>query len=1367
MAAIDNSGLLPIIPYNVNGFRTNILLDGCSTSSYIVSRIEPQLKAQRVGYATTTINTIAGATKKKTPIVKFIITTTDGEEVEVTARVIPGILPPIAPQEYQDAIEACKRRHPELKLPEYNGDIKVDILLSGQVTNALTGEQVWKMGKHLEIRDTKLGQHFLQGKLDSEEYETITMLTTNLTNGDSNSIMMLDDRKLEEAVEESLNRREFSTTEDDDASKEEIIRRFEETIGKECDDQGKFMGYIVSLPWKSPEARENIPENKKQSLAVLNSNCRKMEKIGRLQQLHQSILGHMEDGILREVNMSDPEDAARRSFLPSFGVVNAKSSTSPVRLVAAANCPRGRSVNDALEPSVNLLRSLDALVHRWRIYETGVVGDVAKAYYRISIHPEDRRAFNILWYKKPETREGLMVLEITKVPMGSGPGQAVLLLVFGYHLKNDVDQEASLHLLESLYSDNVVTSLQRPDLEDFCLRMVKSFERGGFQLRKFSTNNPALRDKLRAEGLYNEAEKEMTHVLGLRWLIGPDLCGFQTPTGIEPGTNWSKRRVLSFCHQAYDAGTGILCGISIRATAFFSEICTTYDWDDRLTEEDLQRWKPIHSDLIRATQVTFDRWYGIPVDKPCRLHLFSDASSCKYLACLAYLEADGKSVLVAGKARLPPKGLREKENTVPKLELEALVMTARLLEKLWGALSPHYKQLTALIHSDATIPLSWLINRSTQTRFVANRTKRFWELVDGRATLHFVETANNVADFPSRGMRIEDYCNPDHDFWHGPKLIHDYTLEPFQAGQVSMAGEMVLATTTEGPEDLPPSVLNLVDCTRSLYQITRSLAVVIRSVRKWRKQPELGERQLAKLAARKLLLAEQAQSMPEIIQYLQGGRGPRHAWIQPMSLWLDRQGLVRLGGRLGRSNLDFASKFPILYPKTSPLYRQRILEYHRRSHCGTVGVKQQLQRQFWTPAIGKSIQHIIRDCYQCKRASGRPLRAPGPPPLPPERVIPIPYAAVGTDYTGFFTVRDGKETKKVYLLLISCAATRHFATYVVDNLTTETFLHVLRRHGSVFGSPLVVFSDRAATYLSAREVLGQALADTWVSEVGESLGKRGISWRPNPSSLSPEMSGHIEALVKLVKACLKRAIGRQLVGIEEFRTLVAEATCSCNERPLASDVSPDHRDRAMVTPNKLLFGHPISSLPYGEGNLEELDDPSYIPEERELGRTWKKLAKKLETFRRHFAEDWLMSLRQRHIDDHVADPVVAADVGVGDLVIIRKENVKRALWDLATVERIIPSTDGKVRALELRTEHGCVTRPLGKVFPLVKSRQLHGEVQPPAPAETAVAQPTVQPNDDALTTHALPRPTRTAKEAGRQRVRRWTQSLQESADEDE
>ena len=1320
----------------------------------------------------------------------FKIDLNNGEQVQVKAQVVPKILPDLEAGKYQEAVRVVKSRYPNLDLPNFESpSLQVDILLAGDIANQLSGNKVFKVGKKLEVRSSLVGPFYIQGSLDDQPSTqtstngNITLLTaTNWTEKECDKIMLLQDvdEKMSMMVEHFFNQREFQKRDDDDLSKADIISRFEKGITTK--QREGSLEYEVSLPWKSSDSREKIPENFRQTLAMSKSNATRMKKLGVLELFHKSVLDHINKGIFKRVDISE---SSSRKFVPSFGVLNPKSSSTPVRLVVAANLPRNNSVNDQLANSLNLLLPLDLLVHRWRIHEVAVTADVASAYYRIGLCPADRQCFTLIWFERPEEQKDMMALELQALPMGSGPSQAIMLLVFNYHLKNDKDQQVSQHLMNCLYSDNAVTSLSADiDPGDFCMRMHEAMARGGFQLKKFSTNNAELREQLREASLYNEAEVEVAQVLGLRWLcFHKDLIGFNSPN--LPEGPWSKRKILSFCHKSFDGLSGILCGILIKGTAFFSEICPRYDWDTELEESDLASWVPIHREISRAAKVTFPRWFQITTTQPVRLHIFSDAAQRKYLACLAFLEQGGHSVLVAGKAKLPPKGLREGEGTVPKLELEALVMAGRLLDKLLEALGPHYDQIVALIHSDSTIALTWLVQESVINRFVNNRVKLFHQLVRGRANLFHCLTSECVADYPSRGVAIEDFLNPQHPYWHGGPVVHDYAREPFQAaaGSPSKEGEMVLACTTE-KEQPQPSVLQLFKWENnplfgnrtpvsqingkllSLSQVARILACVIKFVRRCRKQPDLGGRELSKHAMVLLIKSEQVESMADILQYLETKKGTKHSWIHSMALWLDKQGIIRLGGRLGRSGLSFGQRYPILYPRTSPLWNLRIQEYHLRNHSGVKNVKHILQRQFWTPKIGKAIETIIRNCFQCRKATGVPYRSPGPPQLPASRVIPDSYSVICVDYTGSFLVRrrpGSKETIPVYLLLIGCVATRHFMAYVVEDLTVTTFLHQLRRHASVFGPSHTVFSDRGSQFLAAADVLGRTLADKWVSELGEKLGRRGVTWIPNPSAYSPHQSGHIETLIKALKTGLKRSLGRQLVDIEEFRTLVYEAVCICNERPLTTNLSPDPRDRLPVTPSKLVLGKSIGPLPYGEDLLEDLADPNYIPEERELGRVWKKLAKKLDIFKTHFSQDWLMALRARHIQDFVKDPETAADVGVGDLCLVAgKNHVKRSLWSIGTVERILPSSDSKARALEIRVGTGLITRPLEKVCPILKGHQLQGQAVPPVNKE--LSQPTIEtrPVDRASVTASQPeRPTRAAKTKGRERVRGWCNELQE------
>ena len=103
---------------------------------------------------------------------------------------------------------------------------------------------------------------------------------------------------------------------------------------------------------------------------------------------------------------------------------------------------------------------------------------------------------------------------------------------------------------------------------------------------------------------------------------------------------------------------------------------------------------------------------------------------------------------------------------------------------------------------------------------------------------------------------------------------------------------------------------------------------------------------------------------------------------------------------------------------------------------------------------------------------------------------------------------------------------------------------------------------------------------------------------------------------------------------------------------------------------------------------------------------------------------------------------------------------------MAVVTRLLPSTDSKLRALELRTEHGLITRPLYKVFPLLSRTALHGPEKPVAD-EDSDSRNEAKNQDQREGSSASTRPTRAAKELARRRVRQWTRPETEEETEDD
>ncbi|GBM94249.1 hypothetical protein AVEN_113105-1, partial [Araneus ventricosus] len=80
---------------------------------------------------------------------------------------------------------------------------------------------------------------------------------------------------------------------------------------------------------------------------------------------------------------------------------------------------------------------------------------------------------------------------------------------------------------------------------------------------------------------------------------------------------------------------------------------------------------------------------------------------------------------------------------------------------------------------------------------------------------------------------------------------------------------------------------------------------------------------------------------------------------------------------------------------------------------------------------------------------------------------------------------------------------------------------------------------------------------------------------------SPNFGGIWEAGVKCFKFHLKRVIGKQILSLEEFVTILAEIEGVLNSRPL-TPLSSDFDNFEVLTPGHFLIGKPITAIPEPE-----------------------------------------------------------------------------------------------------------------------------------------------------------------------------------------
>ena len=120
------------------------------------------------------------------------------------------------------------------------------------------------------------------------------------------------------------------------------------------------------------------------------------------------------------------------------------------------------------------------------------------------------------------------------------------------------------------------------------------------------------------------------------------------------------------------------------------------------------------------------------------------------------------------------------------------------------------------------------------------------------------------------------------------------------------------------------------------------------------------------------------------------------------------------------------------------------------------------------------VKKLLRRCVVCTRLTGKPYRAPDPPPLPKVRITnPTPFSVCGVDFTGALYVHEGNTERKIYICFFTCATTRAVHLEIVLNIIVESFMLAFQRFASRRSLPRRMISDNASTYLAAADELQQ------------------------------------------------------------------------------------------------------------------------------------------------------------------------------------------------------------------------------------------------------------------------------------------------------
>ncbi|XP_070527726.1 uncharacterized protein [Cardiocondyla obscurior] len=233
--------------------------------------------------------------------------------------------------------------------------------------------------------------------------------------------------------------------------------------------------------------------------------------------------------------------------------------------------------------------------------------------------------------------------------------------------------------------------------------------------------------------------------------------------------------------------------------------------------------------------------------------------------------------------------------------------------------------------------------------FVVNRVAEVQSILPANHW-HHVDGKVNPADLISRGVSVN---NLKHSkvWWSGPAwLSHRTECEKRISGAVPVSGtdeRIMLAERGSGARVLV-SVGNSEDVRlalltehSSLSRVKRILAWMNRFIGNSRadlKDRAFGNLSLGKLrrAHQSLIIAVQGLHFAEELSQLSSGkRIPASSNLLSTDLFVDKEGVLRVGGRIENSSLSVTQKYPIILPSSSRLTRLLFERMHRRLlHAG-------------------------------------------------------------------------------------------------------------------------------------------------------------------------------------------------------------------------------------------------------------------------------------------------------------------------------------------------------------------------------------------------------------------------------------------------
>lgn len=707
-----------------------------------------------------------------------------------------------------------------------------------------------------------------------------------------------------------------------------------------------------------------------------------------------------------------------------------------------------------------------------------------------------------------------------------------------------------------------------------------------------------------------------------------------------------------------------------------------------------------HLSKLKIPRCILDLEIEVCSDANVEIHAFSDASSKAYGAAV-YIKVKTRETvsvnLMASKSRVAPL----KSISLPRLELMGALLAARLCSEIKQVLDKKQPS-KRFFWTDSKVTLYWIQSPNKKWKpFVSNRVKEIQTLTSD-AAWHHCPGKENPADMLTRGVSISTLVNSER-WLKGPDFLRDkipeiateivvpvdeYKSELKKNFCLENSNDLVTLNLTLMPEFLS----NILNLSNNYVTVIRIVSYVFRFIRNLRNPKEkcIGPLEVEEIRSAETFLVKSAQHKDfkdDLRDLRQQGRVQPQSKLKSLNPFVDSDGILRVGGRLGNSNLPFNQRHPAILSKSHRLTFLIILNCHLKYfHVGASTLLSLVREKFWPLSARSVCRKIVHNCIICFKAKPV-ISSQLMGNLPKERVtVDFPFNCSGVDLCGPFWTKYKNQRKgafnKVYVCIFVCFMSKAVHIEIISDLTSESFIATLKRFVARRGKCAKLFSDNAKNFVGADKQLKAFLriVRNPDEKLSGYLSTEGIEWKFIPPR-APNFGGLWEAAIKSFKYHFKRVVGGAKLTYEELLTVITQIEGLLNSRPLCP-VSASEEDLEVLTPAHFLIGRSLNSI------IEP--DLTNILENRL--KKWQRLTKIVQLIWKKWHRSYLSNLQQRGKWRIEKD-----NVKIGDLVLIVEDNLPPLKWSMGRITNVYYGNDNKIRVVQLKTEIGTCKRSISKI----------------------------------------------------------------------